>query len=66
MAVLLGELSRFGPVFLLKVRVREEVDQNAVKDLVLSEVAASVLNGELRLNVAPGGGRDPRRPDETA
>lgn len=53
-SVLLSEISRFGPVFLLKVRVREEVDQNAVRDLVLSGVAQAVWERRIIVPISPG------------
>ncbi len=57
--VLLNDLSRFGPVFVMKVRVREEVDQNTVRDLVMREIAEAVRCGRLTVPIAPGYGNDP-------
>lgn len=62
-SVLLSDLSRYGPVFIMKVRVREEVDQNSVKDLVLSKVADAIHEGVLTVSIAPGYRDDLERTD---
>ncbi len=53
-SVRIGELGRFGPVFVLTVPVRDETDPMEVKDQVYEEIARAVRDGRLSIAVAAG------------
>jgi small-conductance mechanosensitive channel len=57
-AVQIGELGRFGPVFILTFPARDETDPLAVKDVVYDLVADAVRSGRLVI----GYGEYSRRP----
>jgi MscS family membrane protein len=57
-AVQIGELGRFGPVFILTFPARDETDPLAVKDVVYDLVADAVRSGRLAI----GYGEYTRRP----
>ncbi|HIH04452.1 MAG TPA: mechanosensitive ion channel family protein [Methanoregulaceae archaeon] len=60
-AVQIGELGRFGPVFILTFSARDDTDPLAVKDAVYALVAEAVRSGRLTIGFGqqPGAGRSP-------
>ena len=57
-SVRLGELGRFGPVFVLTVPVRDETDPAEVRDLIYGEIARAVRDGRLSIAIAAGARSD--------
>ncbi|MEN6341335.1 MAG: mechanosensitive ion channel domain-containing protein [Methanospirillum sp.] len=59
--VQIGELGRFGPVFILTFSARDDTDPLAIKDVVYALAAEAVRSG--RLSIAFGRQREVQEPD---